>query len=401
MKIQRTLPPAAAPIYLRDIFNGIRGMIRGTAERERFRNELKDHFNIKYCFLVSSGKAALYCILKALHKLHPDKDEVLIPAYNCYSVPSAIVYAGLKVRLCDVHQDTLDFDFPALSRELENVDRLLCVVPTHLFGPSADVARVKKIADDRVVVVEDAAQAFGTENNGQLIGLSGDVGFFSLGRGKSFSTVEGGIVITDNDEIGKSLAGIVEALPEYSPVQKLRLALISVILAILSHPLLFWLPKGLPFLGIGETLFERSFPIRKLSPFQAGITAGWKNKLKHLILGRKTMAGLWRLFFQNNSTPGISALGDSSVLLPPQLRFPLRIDNDAQRDRIINASEKKGLGISATYPESLEKITELAEQVSGQYPHAALCARTLVTLPIHCYVRPGDVEKIKALVRGE
>jgi perosamine synthetase len=401
MKIQRTLPPAAAPIYLRDIFNGIRGIIRGKTERERFRNELKDHFNVKYCFLVSSGKAALYCILKALHEIHPDKDEVLVPAFNCYSVPSAIVYAGLKTRLCDVNPDTLDFDFPALAREFENLGNLLCVVPTHLFGIPADVARVNSMSKDRVIVVEDAAQAFGSSKAGKNLGLSGDVGFFSLGRGKAFSTYEGGIIVTNSDVIGRQLATIVEALPEYSLFQELRLLLIAKVLAFFSHPLLFWLPKGLPFLGIGETVFERSFPIRKLSPFQAGLTKGWKEKINRMISGRKTMTGYWKSFFQSNPVLGILPIAGASDMPDGLLRFPVRIDNKDQRDRIVKKSEEQGLGISATYPESLHKLPEIAGQITGEYPQAAQCARSLITLPVHCYVNKKDIEKIKKVVSGQ
>jgi len=118
MRIGRTLPPAASPIYPRDILSGIKGVFRGKRELNRFQSELKEYFGVKHCFLVSSGKAALTLILKALHKIHPDRDEVLIPAFTCYSVPSAIVRAGLKVRLCDISPDTLDFDFNQLDKIL-------------------------------------------------------------------------------------------------------------------------------------------------------------------------------------------------------------------------------------------------------------------------------------------
>src|SRR5210317_1112301 len=118
MRIGRTLPPAASPIYIRNILNGFKGLLRGQQQIERFRSELKDFYGVKHCFLVSSGKAALTLILRALHDLYPDRDEVLIPAFICYSVPSAIVRAGLKVKLCDVNPDTLDFDYDQLKELL-------------------------------------------------------------------------------------------------------------------------------------------------------------------------------------------------------------------------------------------------------------------------------------------
>jgi dTDP-4-amino-4,6-dideoxygalactose transaminase len=131
MRIGRTLPPAATPIGIRDIASGICGIVAGQQELDRFQGELKEHFGVKHCFLVSSGKAALTLILLALKELSPDRDEVLIPAFTCYSVPSSIVRAGLRIRLCDLHPDCLDFDFVQLSAMLSEA------LPLHTYADSA------------------------------------------------------------------------------------------------------------------------------------------------------------------------------------------------------------------------------------------------------------------------
>src|SRR5947208_14968816 len=115
MRIGRTLPPAATPIGVREIVSGLCGIFRGRKELGRFRSELKEHFGVKHCFLVSSGKAAFTLILLALKELFPDRDEVLIPAFTCYSVPSSVVPSGRRIRLCDVRPDSFDFDFDKLS----------------------------------------------------------------------------------------------------------------------------------------------------------------------------------------------------------------------------------------------------------------------------------------------
>src|SRR5436853_7857991 len=115
MRIGRTLPPAATPIGAWEIVSGVCGIFRGQKELDRFRSELKEHFGVKHCFLVSSGKAAFTLILLALKELSPDRDEVLIPAFTCTSVPSSVVRAGLRIRLCDLSPDSLDFDLPQLA----------------------------------------------------------------------------------------------------------------------------------------------------------------------------------------------------------------------------------------------------------------------------------------------
>src|SRR6266850_7757066 len=118
MRVGRTLPPAATPIDIRAIVSGVCGVFHGRKELERFQSELREHFGVKHCFLVSSGKAAFTLILLALKVLFPDRDEVLIPAFTCYSVPSSVVRAGLRIRLCDLRPDSLDFDFAQLSAML-------------------------------------------------------------------------------------------------------------------------------------------------------------------------------------------------------------------------------------------------------------------------------------------
>src|SRR3954462_15590658 len=118
MRIGRTLPPAAAPIDLKTIIWGIRGLFSGRHELDRFESELKEYFGVRHVFLVSSGKAAFTLILKALEKLSPGRREVILPAFTCYSVPSSVISAGLEIRLCDLQSHSWDFDFDLMSAAL-------------------------------------------------------------------------------------------------------------------------------------------------------------------------------------------------------------------------------------------------------------------------------------------
>src|SRR5688500_16368107 len=115
MRVGRTLPPAAAPIGPPEIVSGFRGIVHGEKSLDRFRFELKGYFAVKHCFLVWSGMVALTLILLALEYLSPGRKGVGIPAFSCYSVPSSVVRARLKLRLCDLRPDSLGFDFSQLS----------------------------------------------------------------------------------------------------------------------------------------------------------------------------------------------------------------------------------------------------------------------------------------------
>lgn len=391
-RIGRTLPPAAAPLHVMDIVAGGVGLFRGSEAVKNFENELEEYYSVRNCYAVSSGKAALFLILQALRELSPGRDEVLIPAYTCYSVPSAIVRAGLKVQLCDLAEGSVDFDFDSLKGHLEN-PRLLCVISTHLFGLPADVERIKTLIKHRdIFIVEDAAQAMGGEWNSKKMGTLGDVGLFSMGRGKAFSTVEGGIILTDNELIGRAIKKRLDSIGGYTLSDYLKLFLYAVALAILINPRIYWLPKMLPFLKLGETRFDSSFPIMKLSPFQAGLTRGWRRRIADLKSARQQNAKKYVM----HGMPMPCAIS----AIPDMIRFPvLMADADAKRS-ILRDSENAGLGIADGYPDSINNIKELQALFKGkEYPAAKDVAERIVSLPLHPFVTDDDIKNISSVLR--
>ena len=433
MRIARTIPPAAAPIYIRDIISGLIGLIRGQNELNRFKSELKDYFGVNHCFLLSSGKAALTIILQSLHEANPDKDEVLIPAFICYSVPSAIVRAGLKVKLCDSDSDTLDFNFNQLEKiishskpkiqnqkfKIQN-SKTLAIISPHLFGLPADIERTREIVKDSdVTIIEDAAQVMGGEANGRKLGTLGDVSFFSMGRGKAFSTVEGGIILTNRDDLAESINKQLNVIYDYTFLEKIILIINVIILNIFMRPIFFWIPKSLPFLKLGDTIYNPNFKIKKMSSFQAGLAKNWQNRIKQFQKKRSECAKFWAKITKNpnfhtyfsidpiskhsdskiqNSNPPskIQNFSSSSIQL---LRYPVKISDHTLREKILEKSNKMGLGIMFTYPDSVNGIEDLKNEFKDQnYPGAKELAKNLITLPTHSFVSQKDIEKISLLI---
>jgi dTDP-4-amino-4,6-dideoxygalactose transaminase len=425
MRIGRTLPPAATPIGIRELISGLRGLLSGQPELDRFQSELKDHFGVKHCFLVSSGKAALFLILRARRELAPDRDEVLIPAFTCYSVPSSIVRAGLRIRLCDLQRESFDFDFVQLATILSDAGgaslhpnrgasdfaaanratsydsgaskKLLAIIPTHLFGYPADVAKARQLTGDpAVAIVEDAAQAMGEAGEGGTLGTLGDASFFSLGRGKAFSVVEGGIVLTNRDDIARGLSESIGHLPGYGLLALLGLFVRALALMLLLHPRLFWLPRSIPFLRLGETLFDPHFPIRRMSPFQAGLARDWQDRLETLRGIRKNKVTRWMATLECSRLHGALFPGSQGLEL---LRLPLRIGDANARESILRESTAKGLGMMPVYPTSINAIPELKGKLeTAEYPVAESRAREVVTLPTHGYVTEHDVSVLHGLI---
>jgi perosamine synthetase len=241
------------------------------------------------------------------------------------------------------------------------------------------------INDPDLFIVEDAAQAMGSRVNGAMLGMTGDVGFFSLGRGKALSAVEGGVVLTDRDDIGEALAKKYVELEEYGVRQTCVLFVYALALWMLIRPSLFWLPRALPFLRLGETIYDPDFPMRTFTGLQAGLTRHWQRNLAAFHAVRRARVAAWRRTLK-------SMCEDDAL---PLLRYPIMLDSAAEASRVVRESNRQGLGIAPSYPEPVHRVPALTAEFSGQdFPAATEAARRLVTLPVHGYVREADRERV-------
>ena len=389
MSIKRTIPPTAAPISMKDLVYGFYG-IANEQLIEKLEGELKDYFGAKHVFLASSGKAALYLILTGLKRL-TRKRKVIIPAYTCFSVPSAIRMAGLDIVLCDIRPETLDYDFSQL-RDLVD-DDTLCVISTHLFGIPADVSKARELCENRkIFIIEDAAQAMGAVSGRGKIGTIGDVAFFSLGRGKNITCGSGGIIITSAGDIGDSIRKDYADLEKVPAIEYIRNIVEIVFMMIFLRPEFYWVPKNLPFLKIGETRFCRSFPVRKLTGFQAGLLYDWRQKLETL---NRTRSG--------NSDGYIKSLELSNGLHIyangfPYNRFPIYLGGKSSKEELCESGDR--IGISPMYPFPIHRIQEIKESIDHRsLGGAETISDTLVTLPTHILLNEKDKMMIRDAVK--
>lgn len=381
MKIQRTIPPAAAPLSWIDLWHGLLGIFSGKKYVQKLEEEMREYFGIKYVFPISSGKAALTLILQSLKSLSPDKEEVLIPAYTCFSVPSAVVKAGLKVALCDIDPLTFDFDRKYLSEAIH--EKTLCVVSNHLFGIPADMDNIIRLCKDKkVYVVEDAAQAMGGSSRGRKLGTYGDVGFFSLGRGKNITCGSGGIIITNSKQIADAISRLYSKLEEPVIMEDLIELLKMMLMTIFIHPSLYWLPDGMPFLKLGQTLFYKDFPVKRLSGMKGGLLLDWQKRLVHSIDTRIRTAAFFKKWLR------LKTVRDVHV---PYLRLPILMNSREERDKVYVLSQKKGLGISLMYPTAINEIEELRATFNGKvFPTAREISERLLTIPTHHLLSERD-----------
>lgn len=379
--MSRYLPPSGVPIRLSDILAGLLSAF-GDAAHQSFRDDICRYFNVKYCYLVSSGRAGLSMIFRALNRLTPEKDIVLLPAFTSFSVPSAVVNAGLKVALYDLDKQTMSPEPGSLRKAIS--ERTLCIVVCHLFGYPCDMDEVLALANEKgIPVIDDAAQAMGATYRGRQAGTMGEAGLFSLSRGKNISAVDGGIVVTDNMELARELEKL-----ELEPVdikEGISLTIKTFVLSLLLHPLFYGIPARLPFLNIGASFFEPDFPLKRFNSFQAAIGRRMLQRLKEINEARRAKA---RLLMERLS--GVIRFPEIVTGAEPVfLRLPV-IPGTAVTQAIPR------MGVVRSYPVALNEIEELKPSLvnSAVYPVSKILANGIVTLPTHQFVTDGDSAKI-------
>lgn len=163
-----------------------------------FEEKFADYCGRAYGVSTSSGTAALHLALKALGI--KQGDEVIIPALTFIATANAITYCGAKPVFVDSHPDYWCIDSDKI--EIEVSPQTKAILPVHLYGHPCDMDPIMDLAEDHgLYVIEDAAEAHGAEYKGRKIGSFGDISCFSFYGNKILTTGEGGMCLTDNEEL--------------------------------------------------------------------------------------------------------------------------------------------------------------------------------------------------------
>ncbi|OOG67790.1 pyridoxamine 5-phosphate oxidase [Sinorhizobium sp. A49] len=180
------------------------GMFTMGEKVSQFERAFADYVGSKYCVMVNSGSSANLLMIAALRyrstsPLLPGA-EVIVPAVSWSTTYYPLQQYGLKVRFVDIDAQTLNYDLEQLSQAITPDTKAIMAV--NLLGNPNDFAHIKAIIGDRdITLIEDNCESMGALYEGKQAGTFGLMGSFSSFFSHHISTMEGGLVVTDDEEL--------------------------------------------------------------------------------------------------------------------------------------------------------------------------------------------------------
>ena len=177
------------------------GMIAQGPKVIEFEEEFAKFVGAKYGIATNSGTSALHVALLAAGI--GEGDEVITTPFTFAATGNSILYTGARPVFVDIDPETFTIDPSKIEEAI--TDKTKAIMPVQLYGQSADMDAIMKIAKEQdLIVIEDAAQAHGAVYNGVKVGNLGDMACFSFYPTKNMTTSEGGMITTNNEEFAEN-----------------------------------------------------------------------------------------------------------------------------------------------------------------------------------------------------
>ena len=325
-------------------------------EVDALERELAAQLGIAHAIAVSSGTDAVLLALMAIGVGHGD--EVITPTYSFFATAGCVSRLGARPVLVDSDPVTFNLDPDAVAAAL--TPRTRAIVPVHLFGRSAEMDAIMRIADRAgVPVVEDAAQAIGATYHSRPVGGIGALGCFSFFPSKNLGAFGDAGLVTTNDEALATRARLLRA-----------------------HGMQ---PKYVHHLVGGNF---------RMDALQAAILRVKAPHLRAWTDARRRNAARYRELF------AASGIGDA-VLLPQEPPDRLHIYNQfvirtSERDALKSHLDEQGIGNEIYYPIPFHLQPCFADlgYRRGEFPHAERLAAESLAIPIYSELSLGQQEAV-------
>ena len=353
---------------------------------------LRDVFSPYTPRFLHSGTAALAVAVAASVRLKEVAEpEVILPAYGCPDLVSAVVHAGARPVLVDLEPERPWMDLGQVAASVNS--KTVAIIAVSLFGIPERLDAIGALANEAaIVLIEDSAQAFPHAGNGEF--WKGDLVVLSFGRGKPVSLLGGGAVLYRD----RRFAGLLPDGGMPADSRRVTFRLQAALYNLLLSPRLYWIPQILPFLRLGETHYRQLDGIHPMDSARHALLACNIQAYRARPLdGQDAVANLLKETAGSGNRlidlPVACGLSQSGKLL----RYPLLVDRD-RRDELHRCLLGKGQGASIMYPAILAGLPGLEDVLfdAGEYPGASDFAARVLTLPVFNRLQDTDLAKIRA-----
>jgi perosamine synthetase len=163
-----------------------------------FEQKIAEYVGTRYCLTFNSGTSALHAALLA-HGIKPN-DEVIVPSFTFIATANAPQFVGARPIFADIERETFGLSPENVEERISEKTR--AILPVHYGGCPCKIRELQEIADDHgILLIEDAAEAFGADIDGKMIGTSGDSAMMSFCQNKIITTGESGAMVTDSRDL--------------------------------------------------------------------------------------------------------------------------------------------------------------------------------------------------------
>jgi CDP-6-deoxy-D-xylo-4-hexulose-3-dehydrase len=179
----------------------------------KFEQDFADYVGSNHCVMVNSGSSANLLMVAALFYTSNSRlklqrgDEVIVPAVSWSTTYYPLYQYGLKIKFVDIDLDTLNFDLQQLEDAV--TDKTRAIMAVNLLGNPNDFTRIKDIIGNRdIILLEDNCESLGARFESKMAGTFGVMGSFSSFFSHHISTMEGGMIVTDDEELYQILISL-------------------------------------------------------------------------------------------------------------------------------------------------------------------------------------------------
>lgn len=167
-------------------------------EIEEFENAIKNYVGVDYCAVLNSGTSSLHATLLAFGL--GKGDEILVPSFSFVSTANSVLFTNATPSFVDIEETTFGLNPKLISGKTSTSTK--AILPMDYGGQSCKIDEISKIArDEKLLLIEDAAESLGSSINSNKVGSFSDASIFSFCGNKVLTTGEGGAVVTNSEEV--------------------------------------------------------------------------------------------------------------------------------------------------------------------------------------------------------